>query len=177
MINFNTEKTHVNADNKVVLNEALTYMLTDTEILKVRSIIEGMIANRGNDVCTPTQVVAPAQTELTQVAPKTYEDVTEDTQCKFIAVPKTPKAKTCVCVKAVTLEDGYIGEASVRKVLNSRIREAGGVWNKDVKAYEFKSAKAASDFIANTSALVTADEHNERRHKAAERKARKAQRA
>ena len=58
MINF-TQKNSIVADNKVVLNDELTYNLTDDEMLKIKSIIDGMISQRsGSGVSTPTTKIS-----------------------------------------------------------------------------------------------------------------------
>lgn len=58
MINF-TQKNSIVADNKVVLNDELTYNLTDDEMLKIKSIIDGMISQRSTTgVSTPTAQIS-----------------------------------------------------------------------------------------------------------------------
>ena len=58
MINF-TQKNSIVEDNKVVLNDELTYNLTDDEMLKIKSIIDGMISQRsGSGVSTPTTKIS-----------------------------------------------------------------------------------------------------------------------
>lgn len=68
----------------------------------------------------------------------------------------------------------YIGRNGVRKVLNARIREAGGVWDTAAKAYGFKSVKEATKFAKDTSATVTPAQWQERVDARAARAARKA---
>lgn len=58
-----------------------------------------------------------------------------------------------------TNEDGtYLAHKGVRQVLNSRIREMDGVWNKDIKAWEFKSAKSAKNCVDTINRTVTQDD-------------------
>lgn len=131
------------------------------------------------------QADAPANAQAQ--APKAYEDV-HDVALRLVV----DKAY----VSYASLAGKYVGESGVRKALNARIREAGGVWDADRKAYKFASAKAANKFAETASnaavdasedakramledadthwvALVTAQEWQAQRDKAAARKAKK----
>ena len=110
----------------------------------------------------PTPVSTPAP------APKTYAPA-EDVQCQWV------QNKTLV---TYTLADGdYVGQTGARKTLNARLRNAGAEWIADKKAWKFASTKKAEEFIASTSALVTAQEIEAVREKAAQRAAKKAAQA
>lgn len=94
----------------------------------------GMALQVGVGASAPAPATAVAQPTAEVKAPKTYAP-TEDTLVRLV-VDKT-------LVKAVTLDGKFIGASGVRKVVNARIREAGGAWDAEHKAYKFtKSAKA-----------------------------------
>lgn len=63
MINFENSK-QVNIDNKVVLNGQLTYELTDEEIKKIKSILDGMVNSRSQD--TPPVVTKKSETSVSE---------------------------------------------------------------------------------------------------------------
>lgn len=64
MINF-TQKNSIVADNKVVLNDELTYNLTDDEMLKIKSIIDGMISQRSTTgVSTPSAQISRSENKV-----------------------------------------------------------------------------------------------------------------
>lgn len=67
MINF--ENSKLNIDNKVVLNGQLTYELTDEEIKKIKSILDGMVNSRSQSTPTPVATVATKKSE-TEVSEK-----------------------------------------------------------------------------------------------------------
>lgn len=76
MIKFNAN-TNVTADNEVILCD-LKYMLTDEEVLKVKSIIDGLVANRGGAGIASTSqtaykaVSSPVATTATKAEKKPY---------------------------------------------------------------------------------------------------------
>ena len=109
---------------------------------------------------TPVPVSTPV------VAPKVYEPAT-DVQCKWV------QEKNYV---SYTLADGkYVGQTGARKTLNARLRTAGAEYNAEKKAYKFASTKKAEEFVANTSALVSASDIEAVREKAQARALKKAQ--
>lgn len=106
---------------------------------------------------------AQANTPVSE--PKTYAPA-EDVECKWV------QDKTKV---SFTLADGkYAGQTGVRKTLNARLRKAGATYDASAKAWKFVSTKKAEEFVANTSALVTAQEIEEVRAKAQARAEKKA---
>lgn len=108
---------------------------------------------------TQAQASTPTQT------PKVYAPA-EDVQCKWVQDK---------CKVTYTLEDGkYVGQTGARKTLNARLREAGATWDASAKAWKFASSKKASDFVANTSALVSASDIEAVRAKAQARADKKA---
>jgi len=117
----------------------------------------------------PMQMVgADAPTPVTKPVsePKVYAPA-EDVQCVWV------QDKTRV---AYTLADGkYVGQTGARKTLNARLRESGATWDASAKAWKFASTKKAEEFVANTSALVTAAEIEAVRAKAQARAQKKAQ--
>ena len=67
MIKFNANTNVTAADNEVILCD-LKYMLTDEEVLKVKSIIDGLVANRGGaGIASTSQTAYKAVSE--NVAP------------------------------------------------------------------------------------------------------------
>lgn len=54
MINFENSK-QVNIDNKVVLNGQLTYELTDEEIKKIKTVLDGMVNSRSQSTPVATK--------------------------------------------------------------------------------------------------------------------------
>lgn len=114
----------------------------------------------GTGTSVPTQVSTPV------AEPKVYAPA-EDVQCAWV------QDKTKV---SYTLADGkYVGQTGARKTLNARLREAGATWDASAKAWKFASTKKAEEFVANTSALVTAAEIEAVRAKAQARAQKKAQ--
>lgn len=79
-------------------------------------------------------------------------------------------------ITSATADGTYIGRASVRHILNARIRAAGGKWDKAHKAYKFASATAAAEFVRTADAIVTPAQWDEymgtMERKAKEREAR-----
>lgn len=58
-------------------------------------------------------------------------------------------------VSTATAGGKFIGRSGIRKILNARIRNAGGKYDKAHKAYKFQTEQAAIDFVNGTSAEVT----------------------
>lgn len=110
---------------------------------------------------------AQSQTQVStpKTVTKTY-DPAVDVACKWV------QNKTGV---TYTLADGkYVGQAGARKTLNARLRSAGATWDGEKKVWKFASTKKAEEFVANTSALVSAQEIEEVRAKAQARAEKKA---
>lgn len=102
-------------------------------------------------VSTPVPVT-PVATPTKSYAPAT------DVQCVWV-VDKTKVS--------YTLADGkYVGQTGARKTLNARLRDAGATYDATAKVWKFASSKKAEDFVAKTSALVTAQEIEAVREKA-----------
>lgn len=124
--------------------------LNDEQMNIVLSVVRGLSVSPA----TPSRIETP----FTPVVPvaKTYEHVSEDFT-DFVFVVKDNKV-------SYTHKDGtYLHEKAVRKVLNERIKSAGGSYVD--KCWEFnkgnkRDIKGAKDFVANHSNVVTADEIN-----------------
>ena len=96
---------------------------------------------------------------------KTYAPAT-DVQCKWV------QDKNRV---SYTLADGkYVGQTGARKTLKARLRAAGAEYDASTKSWKFTTSKKAADFVANTSALVTAADIENVRAKAQARAEKKA---
>lgn len=121
-------------------------------------------ANVPTQVGAPTQAPTPVSAPVCAPAPKAYAPA-EDVQCAWV------QDKTKV---SYTLTDGkYVGQTGARKTLNARLRNAGATYDTSAKAWKFATSKKAEEFVASTSALVTAAEIEAVRTKAAERAAKK----
>ena len=106
-----------------------------------------------------TEVNAPV------VKAKVYAKA-EDVSCVWV------QDKTKV---SYTLADGkYVGQTGARKTLNARLRNAGATYDASAKVWKFASSKKAEEFVANTSALVSAQEIEDVRAKAQARAEKKA---
>lgn len=77
-------------------------------------------------------------------------------------------------VSYTTADGKYVGEICVRRVMNGRLRTAGATWDKDARKWVFASKDAVKAFVTSTSAVVTANEWQAQRDKAAERAAKRA---
>lgn len=165
--------------NTLVVTIALD--TTNAEHLKVLTLIGSMglfaAAHSALGLEAPAPVSAspapaqdvPAPAPAPEAPAKVYEAPEADVVCYWhvkgrYVVPSKDADKLT-----------YIGRNGVRKVLNARIREAGGVWDTTAKAYGFKSVKEATKFAKDTSATVTPAQWQERVDAKAARKARKAQ--
>ena len=105
------------------------------------------------------------QTPAPAKKPRKLEDV-HDVQCAWTIDGKS--------VAYTTADGKYVGETCVRRELNSRLREAGAVWNKDLRQWEFKSPASAKKFAESVSATVTAQQWQARRDAAAQKHAKRA---
>ena len=95
----------------------------------------------GKAVVAEAHTVAPA--------PKQSETPTERTGevCMWV--------REGAYVSTATAGGKFIGRSGIRKILNARIRNAGGKYDKAHKAYKFQNEQAAIDFVNGTSAEVT----------------------
>lgn len=118
----------------------------------------GVSATIGGETAS-VQAPAPAK------KPRKLEEV-HDVTCQWTINGKS--------VAYTTADGKYVGETCVRRELNSRIREAGAVWNKDARQWEFKSPASAKKFAESVSATVTAQQWQARRDAAAEKHAKRA---
>ncbi len=64
-------------------------------------------------------------------------------------------------VSTATAGGKFVGRSGIRKILNARIRKAGGTYDKAHKAYKFPNEQNAIDFVNATSATVTDEQFRE----------------
>ena len=88
MLKFNNVNTSVVADNKVILCD-LEYMLTDDEAMKIKSILDGLVSQRGGSGIVSTgqtaykAVQSPVTTQTTASAAKKVYTATKDFSPKY----------------------------------------------------------------------------------------------
>ena len=101
----------------------------------------------GKAVVTEAHTVAPA--------PKQSQTPTERAGevCMWV--------REGVHVSTATAGGKFVGRSGIRKILNARIRKAGGTYDKAHKAYRFSNEQAAIDFVNNVSATVTDEQLRE----------------
>lgn len=101
----------------------------------------------GKAVVTEAHTVAPA--------PKQSQTPTERAGevCMWV--------REGVHVSTATAGGKFVGRSGIRKILNARIRKAGGTYDKAHKAYRFSNEQAAIDFVNNVSATVTDEQFRE----------------
>lgn len=66
-----------------------------------------------------------------------------------------------VHVSTATAGGKFVGRSGIRKILNARIRKAGGTYDKAHKAYRFPNEQSAIDFVNSVSATVTDEQFRE----------------
>lgn len=144
--------------------------LNDEQMNIVLSVVRGLSVSPA----TPSRIETPS-TPIAPVA-KTYEHVSEDFT-DFVFVVKDNKV-------SYTHKDGtYLHEKAPRKVLNARLKACGATYDKDSKAWVFltksgkRDIKGATEFVANHSNEVTADEINAIRDGWTEKSAKRASKA
>lgn len=144
MIKFNAN-TNVTADNEVILCD-LKYMLTDEEVLKVKSIIDGLVANRGG-----AGIASTSQTAYKAVSENVAPTATKAEKKPYVATKDfTPKYQ----LKELTGVDGTklfcISRANgwtraEKSLMNGAIKALKGIkeidvqYEKDGKTRTFKA--------------------------------------
>ena len=126
-------------------------------------------------VTKSTSVASTSQSEV-KLEPKTYEHTSESfTDFMFV---RKDNAIT------ITHKDGkFLFEKAPRQALNARLKANGATYDKDAKAWVFltksgkRDIKGATEFVANHSNEVTADEINAIRDGWTEKSAKRASKA
>ena len=126
-------------------------------------------------VTKSTSVTPTSQSEV-KLEPKTYEHTSESfTDFMFV---RKDNAIT------ITHKDGkFLFEKAPRQALNARLKANGATYDKDAKAWVFltksgkRDIKGATEFVANHSNEVTADEINAIRDGWTEKSAKRASKA
>lgn len=139
--------------------------LNDEQMNTVLAVVRGLSTTK-----TPT-----SQTEV-KSEPKTYEHTSESfTDFMFV---RKDNAIT------ITHKDGkFLFEKAPRQALNARLKANGATYDKDAKAWVFltksgkRDIKGATEFVANHSNEVTADEINAIRDGWTEKSAKRASKA
>lgn len=127
-------------------------------------------------VTKSTSSVAPTSQTEVKFEPKTYEHTSESfTDFMFV---RKDNAVT------ITHKDGkFLFEKAPRQALNARLKANGATYDKDAKAWVFltksgkRDIKGATEFVANHSNEVTADEINAIRDGWTEKSAKRASKA
>ena len=126
-------------------------------------------------VTKSTSVVPTSQSEV-KSEPKTYEH-TSESFTDFVFVRKDNAI-------TITHKDGkFLFEKAPRQALNARLKANGATYDKDAKAWVFltksgkRDIKGATEFVANHSNEVTADEINAIRDGWTEKSAKRASKA
>ena len=108
---------------------------------------------------TKSKSVAPTSRNEVKSEPKTYEH-TSESFTDFVFVRKDNAI-------TITHKDGkFLFEKAPRQALNARLKANGATYDKDAKAWVFltksgkRDIKGATEFVANHSNEVTADEIN-----------------
>lgn len=131
------------ADNKVSIG-GLEYMLTDDECIKVRDIINGLISTRNQ----PKQSLAPATSTSTTTQTQQSKKSKKSDKFPNLGEPTCTLTYITAYSKLVRYwEVQRFVPDKVKYALKHAIAEAGGEWNKDKGAYEFKTVKACNDFL------------------------------
>ena len=136
--------------------------LNEEQMNTVLAVVRGLSTTK-----TPT-----SQTEV-KSEPKTYEHTSESfTDFMFVRKDNTV---------TITHKDGkFLYEKAPRQALNARLKACGATYDKDAKAWVFltKSGKSdikgATEFVANHSNEITADEINAIRDRWTEKSAKRA---
>lgn len=139
--------------------------LNDEQMNTILTVVRGLSATK-----TPT-----SQSEV-KPEPKTYEHTSESfTDFMFV---RKDNAIT------ITHKDGkFLFEKAPRQALNARLKANGATYDKDAKAWVFltksgkRDIKGATEFVANHSNEVTAEEINAIRDKWTEKSAKRASKA
>ena len=125
---------------------------------------------------TKSKSVAPTSQSEVKSEPQTYEHTSESfTDFMFV---RKDNAVT------ITHKDGkFLFEKAPRQALNARLKAKGATYDKDAKAWVFvtkggkRDIKGATEFVANHSNEVTADEINAIRDGWTEKSAKRASKA
>ena len=125
---------------------------------------------------TKSTSVAPTSQSEVKPEPKTYEH-TSESFTDFVFVRKDNAI-------TITHKDGkFLFEKAPRQALNARLKANGATYDKDAKAWVFltksgkRDIKGATEFVANHSNEVTADEINAIRDGWTEKSAKRASKA
>ena len=143
--------------------------LNDEQMNTVLAVVRGLSASA---IATPT---SRSEVKSTPVA-KIYEHASESfTDFMFV---RKDNAIT------ITHKDGkFLFEKAPRQALNARLKANGATYDKDAKAWVFltksgkRDIKGATEFVANHSNEVTADEINAIRDGWTEKSAKRASKA
>lgn len=146
--------------------------LSDEQMNTVLAVVRGLSAS------AIAKSVAPTSRSEVKSAPvaKTYEHASESfTDFMFV---RKDNAIT------ITHKDGkFLFEKAPRQALNARLKANGATYDKDAKAWVFltksgkRDIKGATEFVANHSNEVTADEINAIRDGWTEKSAKRASKA
>lgn len=144
-------------DNEISINGVIIGKVSDNDVQRLVSIVSAMAC--GIDIArtsTPSKplVFEEASTPSKKVASKKVKKVTP---------PIDYTVKWVVNGKSLTYvnddsEQSFVSPKDVRKVLNDKIKTAGGTWDFSKKTWVFSSVAKVKAFIKATPCLVTADE-------------------
>ena len=121
MIKFNNANVGVVADNRVVLCD-IEYMLTDDEVLKVKSIIDGLISSRNNSAVSSTGTMYKAS-GITEVPEKKVYRATKPFTPKYQIKELTGTDGTTLW--CISRENGWT--RAEKSLMNSAIKALKGI--------------------------------------------------
>lgn len=169
MINF-TQKNSIVADNKVVLNDELTYNLTDDEMLKIKSIIDGMISQRSTTgVSTPSAQISRSENKIGGItrANKTPYEAKKAFKPQYEVKKLTgDDGKSLFCISRKngwTRAEKALTNAAIKAL--PEIITISVPYEKDGKtrtfsAWGYKTKKRAEEMLAQLPTEFSADELN-----------------
>lgn len=144
--------------------------LNDEQMNTVLAVVRGLSGS------TIASSATPISRNEVKLEPKTYEH-TSESFTDFVFVRKDNAI-------TITHKDGkFLFEKAPRQALNARLKANGATYDKDAKAWVFltksgkRDIKGATEFVANHSNEVTADEINVIRDGWTEKSAKRASKA
>lgn len=149
MVNFNSNVAKMVIDNTVVINNQITYTLTDDEVTKVNDIIKGLISSRNSQSAPTTAPVASVAKKSEIVGKKVYtEDFLTVTDNNgeyrlYITCPvkgdKGKKIRTAIKLSAKEYGTKFAGNYDAGEIY----------WTFNTKTAANKFIKARKDYAKN----------------------------
>lgn len=159
------KKTELQKMVTMMVEQAKVFDIVDELIAGLQSI-ESENNNAPKTVKNATPTATPADTNSKS---KSKSDSKSDSKSKSEpksepkSAPKKeyglPVFKSDSKFVTYTNADGsYLKHKGIRQVLNTRIKELGGTWNGEVRAWEFSSVAKAKACVKNIDRVVTSEQ-------------------